>query len=145
MPATLDDPYSGLPDTSKTGTPHRSSAAEDGDPYAAMGDAPSLPAGVAIIGRNSTGGPIYGVSEPKLAGGKARRFLQSAWEQVKQPVAGMYHAMIEGPQNPEEARIEALGGPASLRVKRLLIDPHSSGRPRRCRCTRHPSSFTIVN
>ena len=102
-----DDPYSTMPDTSKSGVPHASRApAEDDDPYASLGD---------------SGTP----ADDKPQGSAARRFLSSAYQAIKQPLAGTYHGLVEGPQNPEEAAIAAhpFTGPLDLRFERFITGP----------------------
>lgn len=84
-----------------------------------------LPEGVAVVGRNTAGAAIYGpAGSPAPSGGAARRFLSSAVNAIKQPIAGAYHAFVDAPQTPEEMGTEAGGGRLALVTKRMLVDPH---------------------
>jgi hypothetical protein len=116
--APADDPYASLPD-----------AAAPDDPYAALEDVGdrhgALPEGVRVMGKNSAGQNIYGTTDTGPHGSAARRFLSSAFDAVKGTVSGLYHGLVEGPQNEREARIESgsVLGPLDLRVDRFLIQP----------------------
>jgi len=84
--------------------------------------------GVRIVGRNAAGQPILApASDPQ--GSAAGRFGSSTWEQLKQPFVGLYHGLVEGPQNPEEAAIEAqnpFAGRAGLLFHRFVGGPMES-------------------
>jgi hypothetical protein len=128
-----------MPDTSKTGVPYtpktrgRRSAAAGADDFLSTMPDTSLPdpatlakQGVKVAGFNAAGQPILapqGPQEPK--GSAARRFLSSAYQAIKQPLAGTYHGLVEGPQNPEEAAIAAhpFTGPLDLRFERFITGP----------------------
>ena len=64
-------------------------------------------------------------AETKPEGSAASRFLSSAGGAIGGAASGLYHAVIEGPQNPEEAKIEAASvfGPVDLRIQRMPIAP----------------------
>ena len=78
-----------------------------------------------VVGRNANGQPILQPAETKPEGSAASRFLSSAGGAIGGAASGLYHAVIEGPQNPEEAKIEAASvfGPVDLRIQRMLIAP----------------------
>jgi hypothetical protein len=127
-----DDPYASLPDPTRTTgakpakakprAPRRSQpSAQDDDPYTTMAD-PTL------TSRDAAAAGAAGRPEP--TGSPTRRFLQSAYNALVQPVKGANHAVVEGPQNPEEAAVvndPLAGGPLQGRInlaaRRLLIDP----------------------
>jgi hypothetical protein len=133
-----------MPDTSRTGKPYKPAAVtKDDDFLAGMADTSRTgaavtrdpwkpPPGVGIAGTNAQGMPIYAPASD-LAGGPggsaAGRFLSSAYNAVVNPVKGMYHGLVEGPQNPEEAQIEAqnpFAGRGDLLLHRFVTGPIKS-------------------
>jgi hypothetical protein len=92
-------------------------------PQAAAPDS-TVPKGVRIVGRNAAGRPMYAPEEaPKPAGGAASRFLSSAGQAFGGAVSGLYHGVVEGAQNPEEAKTVQKTGRAGLLAKRFVGDP----------------------
>ena len=96
------------------------------------------PAGakVKVVGRNTAGQPMLAPGEPfPLEGGKAKRLLSAAGSALADTAKGMYHAVIEGPQNPEEGALlgenpgqnpteySPFTGRVALIAKRLFGDP----------------------
>src|SRR5258706_13574422 len=68
------------------------------------------------------GHPVYGpegTAPPQTMG----RFFGSAWDVAKNTAAGIKSAVMEGPQNAEEARIEQMGGRPELVAHRMLLKP----------------------
>ena len=81
----------------------------------------NLPPGVRIAGTNAAGRPIYAPVEPAgPAGGAWSRLASSAGQAIGGAVSGMYHGVVEGPQNPEEAKWHRRG---LLTTYRMLIAP----------------------
>jgi hypothetical protein len=86
----------------------------------------NLPPGVRIAGKNAAGRPMYAPEEAaKPVGGAASRFVSSAGQAVGGAVSGLYHGVVEGAQNPEEAKVVEKTGRAGLLAKRFWIDPTS--------------------
>ena len=82
--------------------------------------------GTRVVGRNSAGQPILAPEEPNQPqGGMVGRAASSFGQALGGAAAGLYHGLVEGPQNPEEAQVGAtpIVGPVNLRIKRMLIDP----------------------
>ena len=93
------------------------------DPNVGRGE--NLPSGVRVVGRNTAGAPIFApVEAAKPQGGMVSRFVSSAGNVVGGAVSGLYHGVVEGPQNPEEAATKEKVGKAGLVAKRMLIDPN---------------------
>ena len=60
--------------------------------------------GVRIVGRNAAGHPIFAPEEAaQPEGSAASRLLSSFGGVLGGTASGLYHAVVEGPQNPEEA------------------------------------------
>jgi len=130
MPAkTHDDDFlATIPDPTQTGGRRTAASAHDDNFLDAMPDPIRLATqGVKVAGTNAAGRPIFapaGQTEPK--GSAARRFLSSAVDVVKNAAKGMYHGLVEGPQNPEETQIEAanpFAGRADLIAHRFITGP----------------------
>ncbi len=92
---------------------------------------PSLPKGyvledAAAPTESSAPHSMQGTGRP--SGGPVSRFLSSAAKAVVEPIKGAYHGLIEGPQNPEEARITStpITGPVDLRIERFITGPMKS-------------------
>ena len=92
-----------------------------------LNDGPPMPYGVTIVGRNSAGQPIlgsksmFGLDEPALS-----RLASSVWEPIAGTASGLYHGLIEGPQNPAEAKMEEedkIAGPLDVRISRFITEP----------------------
>jgi len=84
----------------------------------------NLPPGVRIAGKNAAGRPMYAPEEAaKPVGGAASRFMSSAGQAVGGAVSGLYHGVVEGAQNPEEAKTVQRTGRAGLLAKRFVGDP----------------------
>jgi flagellar biosynthesis GTPase FlhF len=93
------------------------------DPNAGRGE--NLPSGVRVAGRNTAGQPILApVEAAGPQGGAFGRFVSSAGQAIGGAVSGLYHGVVEGPQNPEEAATKERVGKAGLVAKRMLIDPY---------------------
>ena len=77
----------------------------DAPQTAAPDSASTLPKGVRITGKNAAGRPVYAPEEAaKPVGGAASRFVSSAGQAIGGAVSGLYHGVVEGAQNPEEAK-----------------------------------------
>jgi hypothetical protein len=137
MPARTidDDPYASLPDPTKPartkgGAARSASAQDDDDPYRSLPDPWKPPEGVKVAGVNAAGQPIYApAGQPQPTGSAARRFLQSAVNVLGETAKGLYHGVVEGPQNPEEAAIVAkdpMYGKLNLAVNRFIVAPMKS-------------------
>jgi hypothetical protein len=64
-----------------------------------------------------------------FTGGAVKRFLSSGVKTFVEPIKGMYHGVVEGPQNPEEAAVVAANpyaGRGSLILNRFIFDPMKS-------------------
>jgi hypothetical protein len=84
----------------------------------------NLPPGVRIAGKNAAGRPMYAPEEAaKPAGSAASRFLSNFVQPVGGAMSGLYHGVVEGAQNPEEAKVQEKTGRAGLIAKRFWIDP----------------------
>ena len=84
----------------------------------------TVPKGVRVVGRNAAGRPMYAPEEQaKPAGGAASRFLSSAGQTFGGAVSGLYHGVVEGAQNPEEAKTVQRTGRVGLLAKRFIGDP----------------------
>jgi hypothetical protein len=93
------------------------------DPNAGRGE--NLPPGVRVAGRNTSGKAIYApVEAAGPQGGALGRFVSSAGNAIGGAVSGIYHGVVEGPQNPEEAATKEKVGKAGLVAKRMLYDPY---------------------
>lgn len=80
--------------------------------------------GVRIAGTNAAGRPIYApVEAPKPAGSAWGRLASNAGAAISGAASGLYHGVVEGPQNPEEAAAKGKTGQVGLIAKRMLIDP----------------------
>jgi len=81
----------------------------------------NLPSGVRISGTNAAGRSIYApVEQPKPTGSAWGRLASSAGAAIGGAVSGLYHGVVEGPQNPEEAKWDRRG---LLTTYRMLIAP----------------------
>jgi hypothetical protein len=77
--------------------------------------------GVRIVGRNAAGEPILAPEKPAAPeGGAAPRLLSSFGGAIGGAASGLYHAVVEGPQNPEEAKWADRG---LLTTYRMAIAP----------------------
>lgn len=84
----------------------------------------NLPPGVRIAGKNAAGRPMYAPEEAaKPVGGAASRFVSSAGQAIGGAVSGLYHGVVEGAQNPEEAKTVEKTGKVGLLAKRFVGDP----------------------
>lgn len=91
-----------------------------------LNEGPPMPYGIKIVGRNSAGQPILGSQSLFGDQNSAERFLSKAGEAIGGAVTGLYHGLVEGPQNPEEAKMEAedpLAGPMDVRISRFITEP----------------------
>ncbi len=94
------------------------------DPH--LNEGPPMPYGVKIVGRNSAGQPILSSASLFDNLPAFQRLTSSIWEPIAGTAKGLYHGLIEGPQNPAEAKLEEedkIAGPLDVRIRRFITEP----------------------